>query len=211
MPDQFIPLAEETGQIIPIGAWVLETACREAASWPAPYRVAVNVSPRQLARDNFATFVAGVLCRTGLDPGRLEIEITEAVLITDADAATRMLRKLKDLGVRIALDDFGTGYSSLSYLQRFPFDKVKIDRSFIRSMTDSDDARAIVRAILAMCHQLRLEVTAEGVESQGQLDELRAQGCDQIQGYLLGRPMAQLDVASYLLNRKSSLQTTMVA
>ncbi len=198
-PDQFVPLAEETGLIIPLGAWVLEAACREAASWPARYRVAVNVSPRQFTGGDFPALVSDVLRRTGLPAGRLEIEITETLLIKDGEAALGILRRLKQSGVRIALDDFGTGYSSLSYLQRFPFDKVKIDQSFVRTLTSSEDARAIVGAILAMSHQLRLEVTAEGVETAEQLAFLRAQQCDQIQGFLLSRPLAQENLREYIL------------
>jgi diguanylate cyclase (GGDEF)-like protein/PAS domain S-box-containing protein len=202
MPEEFIPLAEETGLIIPLGAWVLETACREAASWPVCYRIAVNVSPRQLASSNFAALVADVLERTRLAADRLEIEITETALITDAAAAMQVLRGLKRLGVRIALDDFGTGYSSLAYLQRFPFDRVKIDKSFIQSLADNEDTRAIVGAILAMCRQLRLEVTAEGVENADQLMQLRAQHCDQIQGFLLARPIPHTDVGSYISRQR---------
>jgi diguanylate cyclase (GGDEF)-like protein/PAS domain S-box-containing protein len=202
-PDQFIPLAEETGLIVPLGAWVLEAACREAASWPAPYRVAVNVSPRQFRGGDFPALVADVLRRTGLPAGRLEIEITETLLIKDGEATLGILRRLKQCGVRIALDDFGTGYSSLSYLQRFPFDKVKIDQSFIRTLTSSEDARAIVGAILAMSHQLRLEVTAEGVETAEQLSFLRAQRCDQIQGFLLSRPLPQEKVRDFIMQSQA--------
>ena len=197
-PDQFIPIAEETGLILPLGTWVQESACREAVSWPAPWRIAVNVSPRQLGSSDFATQVADILRRTGLAPERLEIEITETVLIQDADVATQVLRRLKQLGVRLALDDFGTGYSSLSYLQRFPFDKVKIDKSFVQSLTDNASARAIVGAILAMCRQLGLEVTAEGIETGDQLAQLHSQACDQIQGYLLGRPIAWQELGDFV-------------
>ena len=189
-PDQFIPVAEDTGLILPLGNWVLETACREAASWPSPCRVAVNVSPRQLASGDFAAVVADVLCRTGLEAARLDIEITESALMSDADAALPILRRLKELGVRLVLDDFGTGYSSLSYLQRFPFDSVKIDKCFVELLPENDGANAIVRAILAMCHQLHLDVTAEGVENEAQLTELLARECDLFQGFLLARPMS---------------------
>jgi EAL domain-containing protein (putative c-di-GMP-specific phosphodiesterase class I) len=197
-PEKFIPLAEETGLILPIGAWVLETACREALAWPAYLWVAVNVSPRQIANPGFAELVAQVLERTGLPAARLELEVTETVLIRDAEGAMEVLQQLKALGVRIVLDDFGTGYSSLSYLQRFPFDKVKIDKYFVQSLQESDNARAIVGAILAMCHQLDLHVTAEGVEEAGQLRELVAQHCDQIQGFLLSRPLAAGAIRAYL-------------
>jgi diguanylate cyclase len=197
-PSQFIPLAEETGLIVQIGAWVLDTACREAVSWPAPYRVAVNVSPRQFSGRDLPTLVADVLRRTALAPNRLEIEVTETLLITDGEAALETLQNLKRIGVRIALDDFGTGYSSLSYLQRFPFDKVKIDKSFIDDLTSSENARAIVGAILAMSHQLHLEVTAEGVETAEQLALLQAQQCDQIQGFLLSRPLPQAKLREFI-------------
>jgi diguanylate cyclase (GGDEF)-like protein/PAS domain S-box-containing protein len=198
-PDQFIPLAEETGLIVPLGAWVLEEACREAASWPRPYLVAVNVSPRQFTGADFPALVGDVLQRTGLAAERLEIEITETLLIKDGDAAVDTLRRLKQLGVRIALDDFGTGYSSLSYLQRFPFDTVKIDQSFVRTLTTSENARAIIGAILAMAHQLRLKVTAEGVETNEQLAFLQAHHCDRIQGYLLSRPVPRELLQDYFL------------
>jgi diguanylate cyclase len=196
-PDRFVPLAEESGLIVPIGAWVLKSACREAASWPVPLHVAVNVSPRQFVGGDFVALIDEALCNTGLSPGRLEIEITETLLIKDGDAALGVLRQLKQRGLRIALDDFGTGYSSLSYLQRFPFDKVKIDRSFVLALSSSEDARAIVSAILAMARQLRLEVTAEGVETLEQLEFLRAQRCDQVQGYLLARPLTRDQLADY--------------
>jgi diguanylate cyclase (GGDEF)-like protein/PAS domain S-box-containing protein len=198
-PDQFIPLAEETGLIVPLGTWVLETACREAASWPKSCRLAVNVSARQFTGCDLVAVVGDILRRTGLDPTRLEIEITETLLINDGDAALTVLQGLKRLGVRIVLDDFGTGYSSLSYLQRFPFDKVKIDKSFVQNLTSSESARTIVGAIVAMSHQLRLEVTAEGVEAEEELALLHSEHCDQIQGFLLSRPIPQQDVRNYLL------------
>jgi predicted signal transduction protein with EAL and GGDEF domain len=197
-PEKFVPLAEETGLILPIGAWVLETACREALAWPEALWVAVNVSPRQIANPGFPQLVAQILDRTGFPAARLELEITETVLIRDAESAMEVLQQLKALGVRIVLDDFGTGYSSLSYLQRFPFDKVKIDKYFVQSLQESDDARAIVGAILAMCHQLNLHVTAEGVEEDEQLSELIARHCDEIQGFLLCRPLAAGAIRAYL-------------
>ena len=161
--------------------------------------MAVNVSPRQFTEGDFPALVTDVLRRTGLPAARLEIEITETLLIKDGEATLGILQRLKQSGVRIALDDFGTGYSSLSYLQRFPFDKVKIDQSFIRTLTFSEDARAIVGAIVAMSHQLRLEVTAEGVETAEQLALLRAQRCDQIQGFVLSRPLPQAQVRDFIL------------
>jgi EAL domain-containing protein (putative c-di-GMP-specific phosphodiesterase class I) len=202
-PDQIIPLAEETGLIVPLGAWILEAACREAAGWPARYRVAVNVSPRQFTEGDFPSLVGNVLHCTGLAADRLEIEVTETLLIQDGEAALGILRQLKQIGVRVVLDDFGAGYSSLAYLQRFQFDKVKIDQSFVRSVTSSEDARAIISAILAMSHQLRLEVTAEGVETIEQLAFLRTQPFDQMQGFLLAHPLPRDAVRDYILRAQA--------
>lgn len=198
-PNQIIPLAEETGLIVPLGAWVLEAACREAADWPSRYHVAVNVSPRQFIDGDFPSLVGHVLRSTGLAADRLEIEVTETLLIRDGEIALGILRQLKQIGVKVALDDFGAGYSSLAYLQRFQFDKVKIDQSFVRSAASSEDARAIIKAILAMSHQLRLEVTAEGVETTEQLAFLRTQTFDQLQGFLLAHPLPRDAVADYIL------------
>ena len=188
-PAEFVPIAEECGLIAQLGRWVLETACAEAASWPRPWRIAVNLSPAQFRQRNLAGSVREILSRTGLAPWRLELEITEGVLIDDAERALTMLQELKALGVRIALDDFGTGYSSLSYLRRFPFDKLKIDASFVQGLGDGGEADAIVRAIVALGRSLSLYITAEGVETQDQLARLREHACDEVQGYLLGRPM----------------------
>lgn len=188
-PADFIPLAEETGLIVPLGRWALEAACREAACWPARCRLAVNLSPLQFRGGQLPATVADILERTGLAAGRLELEVTENLLIGDTAQALTSLRGLKALGVRIALDDFGTGYSSLSYLRRFPFDKLKIDRSFIQALCDDAGARAIVEAILAMSCSLKLDVTAEGVETPDQLAALQAMSCATVQGFLLGRPM----------------------
>ncbi|MGH7070530.1 MAG: putative bifunctional diguanylate cyclase/phosphodiesterase, partial [Acetobacteraceae bacterium] len=208
-PDEFIPLAEETGLITRLGAWVLEAACRNAALWPDPLWVAVNVSPRQFAGGSLPQTVATILGRTGFPPGRLELEITEGVLIRDTEQAFEALRQLKTLGVKVALDDFGTGYSSLSSLHRFPFDKVKIDRSFVRRLMDDSGARAIVGAILAMSHQLDLKSTAEGVEVEAEYSLLREQGCSLMQGYLFGRPMPADAVPEYL--RAHASQTAQLA
>jgi len=187
-PSDFIPLAEECGLIVPIGIWVLETACAEAASWDEPAIISVNLSPAQFIHPGIVDTVAEVLRQTGLPPWRLELEITESTLMDDTRNALRVLTALKALGVRIAMDDFGTGYSSLSYLRKFPFDKIKIDRSFLSDVENDTEAEIIVHAIIAMSRSLRLDVTAEGVETQPQLDMLQAHGCTFAQGYLLGRP-----------------------
>lgn len=188
-PADFIPVAEECGLILPLGRWMLEQACTVAASWPHPYTVAVNLSPVQFQRGNLPAQVAEVLAQTGLPANQLELEVTEGLLIEDSEGALATMRALKALGVRLALDDFGTGYSSLSYLRRFPFDKLKIDKSFIQAIELDAGARAIVDAILAMGHSLNLRVTAEGVETEEQLAFLLRHDCDEVQGFLLGRPV----------------------
>ena len=188
-PSTFIPLAEETGVIVPLGEWVLRSACREAASWPKPLRVAVNLSPVQFQRGDLAKLVHEILLETGLSPSRLELEITEGVLIGDFSGAVATLRRLKNLGVRIAMDDFGTGYSSLSYLQSFPFDKIKIDQAFVANLAHSRQAVTIIRAVIALGRGLDLPVVAEGVETQEQLNFLAAEQCSEIQGYFVGRPL----------------------
>jgi diguanylate cyclase (GGDEF)-like protein/PAS domain S-box-containing protein len=187
-PATFIPVAEESGLIMQIGEWVLREACREAASWPHPLRIAVNLSPIQFRHGDLAGLVHSMLLETGLAPTRLELEITEGVLIEDFGRGVAILRRLKTLGVRIAMDDFGTGYSSLSYLQSFPFDKIKIDRSFISKVKNNPQSAAIVRAVIGLAHGLDLPVLAEGVETSDQLDFLAAESCDEVQGYLMGRP-----------------------
>jgi diguanylate cyclase (GGDEF)-like protein/PAS domain S-box-containing protein len=197
-PGLFIPLAEETNLIIPLGEWVLEAACHAAMTWQLPCRVAVNVSARQFSGSDLPGQVAKVLDRTGLPANRLELEVTESLVITNTERALEALSALKHLGVRIVLDDFGTGYSSLSYLQRFPFDKIKIDKSFIDDLASNKDARAIVNGIMEMSHQLNIDVTAEGVETSSQLALLRSGLCDEIQGFLLGRPMRSEKIKDYL-------------
>ena len=187
-PSTFIPLAEESGIIIALGEWVLRTACREAASWPRPLQIAINLSPVQFQHGDLAKLVHSILLETGLSPGRLELEITEGVLIGDFSRALSILRRLKNLGVRIAMDDFGTGYSSLSYLQSFPFDKIKIDQSFIANLTNNPQSAAIIRAVIGLGHGLELPVVAEGVETQEQLVFLAKSSCSGIQGYFIGRP-----------------------
>ncbi|MCK3775727.1 EAL domain-containing protein [Ensifer sesbaniae] len=187
-PNEFIPLAEECGAILPIGEWVLREACREAAGWASIHKIAVNLSPVQLANGDIVSLVQDVLAETGLDPNRLELEITESTIIDDKERALLTLRQIKELGVTIAIDDFGTGYSSLETLRSFPFDKIKLDKSFMWEVEGSPQAKAIVRAILALGQSLSVPVLAEGVETQKQLDILQAEGCDEAQGYLLGRP-----------------------
>jgi diguanylate cyclase (GGDEF)-like protein/PAS domain S-box-containing protein len=187
-PAVFVPLAEQSRLIVPIGQWVLRTACTAAAAMPGAFRIAVNLSPVQVRTPDLPGVVAEILHDTGLVPERLELEITEGVLIEESDHMLAMLRALKCQGVRLVLDDFGTGYSSLSYLRRFPFDRLKIDQSFMKGLGEDGDSDAIVRAILALGHSLRLEVTAEGVETEQQLRVLHHYGCDEVQGFLLGRP-----------------------
>ena len=187
-PGEFIPLAEESGAIIALGEWILREACREAASWPTSLRIAVNLSPAQFRHGDLPALVHSVLFDTGLAANRLEIEITEGVLISDFSRAISILRRLKTLGVRIAMDDFGTGYSSLSYLQAFPFDKIKIDRGFIANLDRNPQSAAIIRAVIGLGHGLNLPVVAEGVETKEQLAFLRREACNEVQGYLFGRP-----------------------
>jgi len=187
-PDTFIPLAEESGVIVSLGEWILREACREAASWPRPLSIAINLSPMQFRHGDLPGLVHEVLLETGLTPGRLELEITEGVLVDDFARAVSLLRRLKNLGVRIAMDDFGTGYSSLSYLQSFPFDKIKIDQSFIAKLSQNSQSEAIIRAVIGLGHGLDLPVVAEGVETEEQLAFLSKEGCNEVQGFLIGRP-----------------------
>ncbi|MFT8245035.1 EAL domain-containing protein [Roseomonas sp. BN140053] len=187
-PSDFVPLAEEAGLIIPLGRWVLETACIEAAGWPVPCRVAVNLSPAQFRQPDLVAAISGILERTGLPPQRLKMEVTEGLLIGDTERALTVLRALKAMGIFLSLDDFGTGYSSLGYLRRFPFDELKIDQSFVRGLGRDVESAAIIEAVLALGRSLGLSVVAEGVETEEQLGMLRSRGCPQVQGYLLGRP-----------------------
>ena len=187
-PSRFIPLAEETGLIVPIGEWVLREACREAASWAKPLKIAVNLSPAQFVCDDLVAMVERSLRDSGLDAGRLDLEITEGLLIAKPDETLEILRRLKALGLSISMDDFGTGYSSLGYFTTFPFDRVKIDQSFVRDMIKSPQALAVVKAVIGLGHGLGMNVLAEGVETEAQIRVLRAEGCCEIQGYVLGRP-----------------------
>jgi EAL domain-containing protein (putative c-di-GMP-specific phosphodiesterase class I) len=197
-PVDFIPLAEDTKLIVPIGEWVLRTACIEAMRWPSPLRLAVNLSPVQLKSRGFMAMVASALAASGLPPSRLELEITEAVLLQDDASTLAMLHQLRDLGVRICMDDFGTGYSSLSYLRSFPFDKIKIDRSFVAHATDSKDGAAIIGAIATLGTSLGIETTAEGVETAEQFAMVRQQGCTEAQGYYLSRPRPADDIPALI-------------
>ena len=187
-PAEFIPLAEDTGVILPLGEWVLREACREAASWAEPLIVAVNVSAVQLHHPSFATTVHEILFSTGLAASRLVLEVTETALVRDMNLALTMLRRIKMLGVRFAMDDFGTGYSSLSNLRAFPFDKIKIDKSFVKSVDVNNQGAAIVRSVLGLGHALNLTVVAEGVETPAELAFLQAEAGDEAQGFLIGIP-----------------------
>ncbi|MCL2385527.1 MAG: EAL domain-containing protein [Alphaproteobacteria bacterium] len=193
-PAEFVPIAEYSGDILAIGAWVLKTACREAANWRQPLTVAVNVSAVQIHHTDFVSTVQETLQETGLDPGRLELEITETALVSDFHRALEILRKIKAMGISITIDDFGIGYSSLANLRAFPFDKIKIDRSFVTTVHEDVEGAAIVRFIVGLGRALNLPVLAEGVETRAELDFLEGELCDEAQGYLLGRPA---DIESY--------------
>jgi diguanylate cyclase (GGDEF)-like protein/PAS domain S-box-containing protein len=209
-PSTFIPLAEESGLIVPIGEWVLREACREAVAWPTPLQVSVNLSPVQFQHGDLVNLVHSVLLETGLSPNRLELEITENVLIGDFSSAVSVLRRLKLLGVHIAMDDFGTGYSSLSYLQSFPFDKIKIDKTFISNLDHNPQSAAIIRAVIGLGRGLELPVVAEGVETKSQLDFLTREACDQVQGYVVGRPLPIEDYADLVGRRPAEPKQRLV-
>ena len=197
-PSEFIPVVESTGLIGTVGAWVLQRACLDAAAWPGPIRVAVNLSALQFHDGNLVDCVSKVLCQSGLRPDRLELEITESALLQETEMVSQTLYMLRDLGVRIAMDDFGTGYSSLSYLQSFPFAKIKIDQTFIRGLNDTAGSGAIVRAVTALAGSLGMETVAEGVETSNQYDRVCAEGCSEVQGYLFSKPRPANDVPSML-------------
>jgi diguanylate cyclase (GGDEF)-like protein len=197
-PANFIPLAEETGLIIPLGDWVLRQACVDAAGWSEDITVAVNLSPVQFKNPNLILSVKSALQAAGLPAHRLELEITESVLLQNSEATLAVLHELRGFGVRISLDDFGTGYSSLSYLRSFPFDKIKIDRSFVTELATRDDSMAIVRAVTGLGKSLGIVTTAEGVETEAQFDLLRREGCTQAQGYLFSKPRPAAEVAAML-------------
>jgi len=197
-PADFIPLAEEIGLIVQLGEWVLRRACAEAASWPEHVRLAVNLSPAQFRDRGLVRTVISALAASGLPAERLELEITESVLLQDSAANMAMLHDLKALGVRISMDDFGTGYSSLSYLRSFPFDKIKIDQTFVRDILEDSDAMAIIKAVLDLGASMGVTTTAEGVETLEQLNALRSQGCAEIQGYFISRPAPASEIAKML-------------
>jgi diguanylate cyclase (GGDEF)-like protein/PAS domain S-box-containing protein len=197
-PADFIPLAEEIGLIVQLGEWVLRTACAEAAKWPGHVRLAVNLSPAQFRDRGLVRTVVSALAASGLPAQRLELEITESVLLQDSVANMQMLHDLKALGVRISMDDFGTGYSSLSYLRSFPFDKIKIDQTFVRDILEDSDAMAIIKAVLDLGSSMGIVTTAEGVETLEQLNALRGQGCAEIQGYFISRPAPASEIAKLL-------------
>ncbi|MXP65810.1 EAL domain-containing protein [Roseomonas sp. M0104] len=197
-PAAFIPLAEETGMIAAIGAWVIRRACADAACWPLPVKVAVNLSPVQFRDRSLPRIVAEALAESGLDPARLELEITESLLLLDDEKVLEILHGLRAQGVRIAMDDFGTGYSSLSYLRRFPFDKIKIDQSFVRGMMEQEDCAAIVSTVVSLGRLLGMSVNAEGVETREQFLALREQGCGEVQGYLFSPPRPAEEVVAML-------------
>jgi EAL domain-containing protein (putative c-di-GMP-specific phosphodiesterase class I) len=197
-PSVFIPLAEESGLIMQIGEWVLREACREAASWTRPLPIAVNLSPIQFRHGDLPALVHSILLETGLPASRLELEVTESVLIDDFPRTVSILRRLKALGVQIAMDDFGSGYSSLSYLQAFPFDKIKIDQRFISNLTPNSQSATIVRAVIGLARGLKIPVVAEGVETKEQLDFLASESCDKVQGYLIGLPQPIEFYARYI-------------
>ena len=197
-PVEFIPIAEETGLIVPIGEWVLREACRTAMTWPTEARVAVNLSPVQFKNKRLFETVHAILSETGLPPTRLELEITESLLLNDNEQTLQTLHRLRAIGIRISMDDFGTGYSSLSYLRAFPFDKIKIDRSFMRDLESRGDSLAIIKAVIGLGHSLGMSTTAEGVETEEQLKAVREQGCNEVQGFLFSPPLEPIQVLALL-------------
>jgi predicted signal transduction protein with EAL and GGDEF domain len=205
-PGTFIPLAEEIGLIVPIGEWVVQEACRTAASWPGDLQVAVNISPVQLRQPGLVDTVRNALAASGLAAQRLELEITETALLADSEGTIAMLHELRALGVRIANDDFGTGYSSLSHLQSFPFDKIKIDRSFVDTITENRGSLNIVRAVAGLANGLGISATAEGVETQQQLDSVRLEGCTEMQGFLTGMPLPAGAIEGLLASHRLDMQ-----
>jgi len=199
-PLDFIPLAEEIGLIVPIGEWVIRQACRDATTWPAGMSVAVNVSPAQFKSDRLVETIISALASSGLSAKRLEVEITEGVLLQESEKTLQTLHRLRELGVRVSMDDFGTGYSSLSYLRSFPFDKIKIDRSFVKDLSSKPDGDAIIRAIAGLGKSLGMTTVAEGVETPEQMQRIRDEGCTDVQGFLISRPIPADDLLQFLTN-----------
>ncbi|CAO4149435.1 putative signaling protein [Methylorubrum aminovorans] len=200
-PIDFIPLAEEIGLIVPIGEWVIRQACRDAALWPAPLTVAVNVSPAQFKSERLVETILAALSSSGLPAKRLEVEITEGVLLQENERTLKTLHRLRQLGVRVSMDDFGTGYSSLSYLRSFPFDKIKIDRSFVKDLAVRPDGDAIIRAIAGLGKSLGMTTVAEGVETHDQMQRIKAEGCTDVQGYLISKPVPVDQLMKYIARR----------
>ncbi|MEK9803746.1 MAG: EAL domain-containing protein, partial [Curvibacter sp.] len=211
-PARFIPVAEDSGLIVPIGVWVLREACRQAVAWQRaglpPMTMAVNLSAVQFRRGDVEQSVQRALEASGLAPGLLELELTESILIQNAEGVLASLRRLKQLGVKLSIDDFGTGYSSLSYLRRFDIDKLKIDQSFVRELCSNADDAAIVRAVVQMAHSLSLKTLAEGVETDEMAQALRTYGCDEAQGYHYGRPMPAGEMTGFLRRTQAQLLTS---
>jgi EAL domain-containing protein (putative c-di-GMP-specific phosphodiesterase class I) len=199
-PATFIPLAEEIGFIVPMGEWVIRQACVTAAQWPDHLHVAVNISAIQFRSPGLMQVIVGALAASGLAPTRLEIEITESVLLHNKEATLAVLHQLRALGIRIAMDDFGTGYSSLTYLQSFPFDKIKIDRSFVKNITEDSSSLTIVRAVAALANGMGMTATAEGVETAEQLQRIASEGCTEMQGFLFSRPLPAAEIERQFLS-----------
>jgi EAL domain-containing protein (putative c-di-GMP-specific phosphodiesterase class I) len=196
-PSVFIPVAERTGLIHSLGKWVMETACREAMRWDEDMKVAVNLSPVQFHSTNLIQNVMGALDKSGLEPSRLELEITESILLNKSDQTINTLTRLKAVGIQIAMDDFGTGYSSLANLRGVPFDKIKIDRSFLRDITSDRDALAIVEFVVGVGRSLRMTTIAEGIETEEQYELVKRLGCDLVQGYLISRPLPAKELVAW--------------
>jgi predicted signal transduction protein with EAL and GGDEF domain len=203
-PADFIPIAEETGLIVPLGEWVLKAACNEAVDWPEHIKVAVNLSPAQLNSRNLVSMVTSALSESGMPPHKLQLEITETVLLQNTFTTLATLHELRKMGVQIALDDFGTGYSSLSYLRSFPFDKIKIDRSFIQDLSNGAEPLAIVNAVAGLAKCLNMTSTAEGVETQQQMDVLQAIGCTEMQGYLFSHARPANEIRQFFSQRMTT-------
>src|SRR5260221_11944122 len=199
-PASFIPLAEEIGFIGPLGEWVLRQGCVTAAEWPEHPHVAVNISAAQFRSPGLMQVIVGALAASRLSPTRLEIEITETVLLQNKETTLAALHQLRALGIRIAMDDFGTGYSSLTYLQCFPFDKIKIDRSFVKDITENTGSLNIVRAVAALANGMGMTATAEGVETSEQLDKITSEGCTEMQGYLFSKPLPAAEIERLFLS-----------